>query len=654
MFLPQSLFSFSLLKHIHLFHIYSGGEHGPRSAYPNPTVGAVLVSTDDTTGISTIIGRGRSDYRTEAVRACLEDAGYVIASLSEWVVTYPIRVIENEMLPAATPAMVSAAASNPTRRVRQHITLYTTLEPSTRRRGTATPPVTNLIRVANIQRVVIGGPSPVPEKAMLGASALHSAGIEVTMIQDPMIRDECQNIIRDFSISSNCKLQRMARKHYQLFGRPLGFLHCSVIHSDNIEAFRRNGNAFSSSTTTTTPSTLSYRNFGTYELAPPPDNIWADSEYSNDEYDENGDDVNVDDGNSKRIDDEFVMIDFEDEDSVDDAASNQRSDDSSPMMPWYNQVDAVVGTFPRSGNGPPNDDSIMARLNGLKWLATHGDQLSAGVERILVLDATELRHLPLTNDDPNLPHGVDIESFWRSTDRKPVRLLLRRGVHEAARAAAVAASIAAQAAAEAADIAANAIESGDATKAATAAMECANTAISTKRYIEQELETTQVIRRKLEDLGVIIETLSGGEPIDIMEHLGTRNGLYSVVWRAGCWGERGVRAILAGAFQWVSAHMAVPADGGRFWQLMMAENAVQGACGPQSKVKVFADQDDISMEYCHTDDDCVLSVDGKPIRHVRLDCRVALVDEQRPREFDIAKTQTMNKKVLLEQAPWFL
>lgn len=620
-----------------------------------------MVSTDSSTGTSTIIGRGRSDYRTEAVRACMEDAGYVIASLSEWVVTYPIRVADNDIISTTTnPAIVAATStststtSNP--RVRQNITLYTTLEPSTRRRGTATPPVTNLIRVANIQRVVIGCPSPVPEKEMLGATAIHNAGIDVTMIQDPTIRDACQSIIRDFSISSNCKLQRMARKHFQLFGRPLGFLHCSVIHSDNIEAFRRNGNAFGSTTSTTTVGSLSYRNFGTYELAPPPDNIWATTETDIDNDDDYDSDV-VTGGSSKRIDDEFVMIDFEDEDSTDDAntllSSNQRSD-SSPMMPWYNQVDAVVGTFPRSGNGPPNDDSIMARLNGLKWLATHGNQLSAGVERILVLDATELRHLPLTNDDPNLPKGVDIESFWRSTDRKPVRLLLRRGVHEAARAAAVAASVAAEAAAVAAEIAANAIELGDATKAATAAIECANSALTSKRYIEQELETTQVIRRKLEDLGVIIETLPGGEPIDVMEHLGTRNGLYSVVWRAGCWGERGVRAILAGAFQWVSAHIAVPADGGRFWQLMMAENAVQGACGPQSKVKVFADQDDISMEYCNTDDDCVLSVDGKPIRHVRLDCRVALVDEQRPREFDIAKTQTMNHKVLLEQAPWFL
>ena len=145
--------------------------------------------------------------------------------------------------------MVAATASTNPRVARQNnITLYTTLEPSTRRRGTATPPVTNLIRVANIPRVVIGCPSPVPEKAMLGATALHSAGIEVSLIRDTTIRDECQNLIRDFSISSNCKLHLMARKHYQLFGRPLGFLHWTVIHSDNIEAFRRSGNAFGSNT----------------------------------------------------------------------------------------------------------------------------------------------------------------------------------------------------------------------------------------------------------------------------------------------------------------------------------------------------------------------------------------------------------------------
>jgi hypothetical protein len=36
----------------------------------------------------------------------------------------------------------------------------------------------------------------------------------------------------------------MARKHSQKFGRPLGFLHCSVVDSDEVEAFARNGNTF--------------------------------------------------------------------------------------------------------------------------------------------------------------------------------------------------------------------------------------------------------------------------------------------------------------------------------------------------------------------------------------------------------------------------
>jgi len=36
----------------------------------------------------------------------------------------------------------------------------------------------------------------------------------------------------------------MARKHFNSFGRPLGFLHCSVIDSDNVESFARNGNTF--------------------------------------------------------------------------------------------------------------------------------------------------------------------------------------------------------------------------------------------------------------------------------------------------------------------------------------------------------------------------------------------------------------------------
>ena len=156
---------------------------------------------------------------------------------------------------------------------------------------------------------------------------------------------------------------------------------------------------------------------------------------------------------------------------------------------------------------------------------------------------------------------------------------------------------------------------------------------------------------------MIVETLGGGEPVDVMNHLGKRNGYTSVVWRAGCWGNRGVRSILDGAFQRVSAHLAVDATGGKFWQLMLAERAIQGACGPESKVKVVAaSDDDISMEYCdepEADSDCVMAVDGRPVRHVRLDCKVLLIDPNEPGEIIKTKTRKLDQKHLEEEAPWF-
>lgn len=66
-------------------------------------------------------------------------------------------------------------------------------------------------------------------------------------------------------------------------------------------------------------------------------------------------------------------------------------------------------------------------MRGLKWLATQGKLLPAGVERVLVMDATDLADLPLKNDDPNLPPGVNVEEFWKADGRKPTRVLLRHG-----------------------------------------------------------------------------------------------------------------------------------------------------------------------------------------------------------------------------------
>merc|ERR1712007_83640 len=137
-----------------------------------------------------------------------------------------------------------------------------------------------------------------------------------------------------------------------------------------------------------------------------------------------------------------------------------------------------------------------------------------------------------------------------------------------------------------------------------------------------------------------------------MNHLGKRNGYNAVVWRAGCWGQRGVDAIMSEAFQWVSAHLAVDAIGGKFWQLMLAERAIQAACGPENKVKVLAEQEDFSLEYCDDEEgDCELTVNGRPIRHIRLDSRVLVIDENRPHEYVLTKTAPLQEKLTTE-APW--
>lgn len=167
----------------------------------------------------------------------------------------------------------------------------------------------------------------------------------------------------------------------------------------------------------------------------------------------------------------------------------------------YEQVDACVATFPKPGNGPVDDPSLTARLKGLKWLATQGKSLPANVERVLVMDATDLKDLPLSNDDPNLPAGVDIEEFWKGEGRRPSRVLLRHGDNAVAIAVAKAAAKAAAAAAEASMKAKEAIETGDAELAAEAVRTFTNTLVfgledifwvSDERWKRCDIETAHI------------------------------------------------------------------------------------------------------------------------------------------------------------------
>ena len=376
------------------------GEQGTQSPFPKPIEGAILA-----TPTGQILGSGHTSYSQSAIEAALSSAGIIATPLSEWCVNWP--------------------SSDQLRKDIREATLYVTLEPSSRRRGASLPPMTQLIQMSGITRVVIGSPDPVLEWNSEGAGVLHGAGLEVVMGVES---DDANQLLRGYKDLANSKLQKMARKHFDTFGRPLGFLHCSVVDSDDVDSFARNGNTFGKDFG---GKMLGLREFGSYALAPPPDSIWADNVVSD------GDDGDGDDDMS-----DFFGIEEDDDDNNDeDMDLNEYGQPkSNPMMPWYEQMDAVVGTFPRAGNGPKGDQSIKARLNGLKWLATNGNVLPANVERILVMDATDLQDLPISNDDPNLPLGVDVEAFWESKGRKASRILLRSGDNAQAISAAKAAS----------------------------------------------------------------------------------------------------------------------------------------------------------------------------------------------------------------------
>ena len=125
-----------------------------------------------------------------------------------------------------------------------------------------------------------------------------------------VLPEACEELVEEYSEMANRKLHRMARKHFQRFKRPLGFLHCSVVDTNNLEAFARAGNAFGKSFG---GKELSFRNLGAYDIAPPPETIWADE---------------VSTGNDEEfITEDILSLDIEEE-------SSQESLAGSPMMPW--------------------------------------------------------------------------------------------------------------------------------------------------------------------------------------------------------------------------------------------------------------------------------------------------------------------------------
>ena len=276
---------------------YAKSRSEEAGAYPNPVVGAALVASD-----GQVLGLGCSSYKKDAIQDALQKSGLDAMPLREWCVTWP----------------ADSAACWKLRDDLAGATLYVTLEPLASRRGEMLPPMTQLIDLSGVSRVVIGTPDPVPERTGKGSQTLHRQnGLDVIM--GTVLEEECRELVQPYMERANTKLMIMARNHRKRTGRPLGLLHCSVVDSDDIEAFAQLGNAFGKSFG---GQTLSFRDFGSYEMAPPPEQIWA----MDDEDEDEDDDVIFKDESATKLSNRDVI------------------------MPYYSQVDAVIATFPREGN----------------------------------------------------------------------------------------------------------------------------------------------------------------------------------------------------------------------------------------------------------------------------------------------------------------
>jgi diaminohydroxyphosphoribosylaminopyrimidine deaminase/5-amino-6-(5-phosphoribosylamino)uracil reductase len=76
-------------------------------------------------------------------------------------------------------------------------TLVITLEPCNHHGRT--PPCTEAILKSGVRRVVYGATDPNPQVAGQGAKRLAEAGIEALLCSDPLLRAECEELIRPFA-----------------------------------------------------------------------------------------------------------------------------------------------------------------------------------------------------------------------------------------------------------------------------------------------------------------------------------------------------------------------------------------------------------------------------------------------------------------------
>jgi pyrimidine deaminase RibD-like protein len=408
----------------------------------------------------TILGKGFSSYKRDAVRSVFENAGLgVTSSGAEWSLTWP--------------------DNSDARSFSSAVTLYITMEPSAESYGTTSPPTTKLIELAGIPRVVIGTLDPMAQNREKGANALRASGIDV--IFGTMLQEECNDVIQQYVRRANSKLHLIACEHFNDYGRPLGFIDGDTNNLSNSEALSRIGNAVGQWFNRKTPQKT--------------ESIWAHESFY------------------KGIENHGV---------------------TESEFPWYGHADAYVVTIPAQENVVADKDSDSSRFADLEWLATAGSNLPAGLERIVVVDATDLKNLPIVNGGPTISPNVNIEALWAGRNRKATRIILKRGGNMKFQSDAKTATVAAQDAVDAAAKMAAAIESGDtntATEAVEAAIQRYRAAQTHAEQVFIEFREAMELRRKLELKGVVIDVIEGGLPIDVMNHVAATNAYRSMVWR---------------------------------------------------------------------------------------------------------------------------
>jgi len=118
----------------------------------------------------------------------------------------------NGMLIISYLSSPSTLSSNP---IHQNQTILQPPYPTNKNREEK-PPITQLIELANVPRLVIGCQDPIKENAAKGAGTLHGAGVSVTM---GVMSEDCNGLIAGYAELANTKIQKMARQHMKRFGR---------------------------------------------------------------------------------------------------------------------------------------------------------------------------------------------------------------------------------------------------------------------------------------------------------------------------------------------------------------------------------------------------------------------------------------------------